>query len=867
MNWISPNNTSRPPVRRGRRALASTLAFALTAMAGPLRGAEFADADELLRKGDYVGCVAMAEEMIRERPYSLTWPLYLIEGLATLGRNQEAEAAVTNALVAESRSTRLRWLAAQAFRRTGRPDEAERMIDQIIELTASRPWAYRDASDLVVFGRAALLRGADPKEVLDRVYATARKHEPGHRDAYLATAELALEKGDYALAAKTCREGLEKLPEDPDLHHLLARAYAPSEPTLAAAETEQALDRNPKHLPSLLLLADHAIDAEDYEEGLSRLAVVRSVNPFHQEAWAYEAVIAALRNQAPRHEAALSMARKAWPGNPRVPCLVGLKLSQNYRFREGAEFQREALQLDADYFPARLQLAQDLLRLGDEGRGWQLAEQAHDADGYSVLALNLVTLRDTISQFASVTNEHFTLRMTPLEAEVYGERALGLLERARATLCAKYGLQLDERVLVEVFPEQKDFAVRTFGMPENHGFLGVCFGPVITANSPASRPGQTFNWEAVLWHEFCHVVTLHLTRNRMPRWLSEGISVYEERQASPAWGERMDPDYREMILGDELVPIAELSGAFLSPQSDKHLQFAYFESSLVVEYVVNEFGADALAAILRDLGEGHEINASIERHTAPMADLEKQFAAFARQQAEALAPDLDWDKPEEASLIADQGKMAWEIWAQTRPNNFYVLMRQATESLEVEDWAGALPVLEKLVERFPSFTGGDSSWSALAGAYRGLGKPEKEREALEHQARIDDEAVDAYQRLMELGTEAGDWPLVIENANRYLAVNPLVPLPHRQLARAAEAEDEPATAVTAYQALLALGPDNPALLHYQLARQLHRLGDPAARRHVLQALEDAPRFRAALDLLMEIDRTGSTPLQPAQDST
>ncbi|MCP5522643.1 MAG: hypothetical protein H7A46_13965 [Verrucomicrobiales bacterium] len=864
MNLISHCNFFQPRVRRGGM---TALTLSLAAIAGSLQAAEFADAEELLRQGDYAGCVAMAEEMIRERPYSLTWPLYLIEGLSTLGRDQEAETAVNNALVAESRSTRLRWLAAQVFRRTGKPDEAEKMIDQIIELTASRPWAYRDASDLVVFGRAALLRGADPKEVLDRVYATAKKNEPNHRDAYLATAELALDKGDYALAARGCREGLEKLPEDPDLHHLLARAYAPSEPTLAAAETEQALARNPKHLPSLLLLADHAIDAEEYEEAQARLAVVRSVNPFHQEAWALEAVVAALRNQTPQHEAALGMARKAWPGNPRVPHLIGLKLSQNYRFREGAEFQREALKLDADYFPARLQLAQDLLRLGDEGRGWQLAEQAHDSDGYSVLALNLVTLRDTLSQFATVTNEHFTLRMTPHEAAVYGERALALLDRARTTLCEKYRLQLDERVLVEVFPEQKDFAVRTFGMPENHGFLGVCFGPVITANSPASRPGQTFNWETMLWHEFCHVVTLHLTHNRMPRWLSEGISVYEERQANPAWGERMDPDYREMILGDELVPIADLSGAFLSPRSDKHLQFAYFESSLVVEYLVDRFGPDALGAILRDLGEGHEINATIERHTAPMTDLEPQFAAFAREQAKALAPDLDWEKPEETSLIADQGKAAWDIWAQTRPNNFYVLLRQAAKSIEAEDWAGALPVLESLVERFPTFTGPDSSWSALARAYRGLGDQAKERQALEHQAQIDDEAANVYERLMEIGKETGDWPLVIANANRYLAVNPLVPLPYRQLAQAAGELGEPAAAIGAYRALLALGPDNPAMVHYQLARQLHQLGDPAAKRHALQALEDAPRFRAALELLREINQAESTADGPAAEST
>ncbi len=42
-------------------------------------------------------------------------------------------------------------------------------------------------------------------------------------------------------------------------------------------------------------------------------------------------------------------------------------------------------------------------------------------------------------------------------------------------------------VIVEIFPQHKEFAVRTFGLPGADGLLGVCFGRVITANSPASQ--------------------------------------------------------------------------------------------------------------------------------------------------------------------------------------------------------------------------------------------------------------------------------------------------------------------------------------------------------------------------------------------
>jgi tetratricopeptide (TPR) repeat protein len=105
---------------------------------------------------------------------------------------------------------------------------------------------------------------------------------------------------------------------------------------------------------------------------------------------------------------------------------------------------------------------------------------------------------------------------------------------------------------------------------------------------------------------------------------------------------------------------------------------------------------------------------------------------------------------------------------------------------------------------------------------------------------------------MELGEGAGDWRAVEENANRYLAVNPLVPPPHAYLGRASEALDQPERAAEAYRVLLMLDPPDPAEAHFRLARVLHRTGDPAAKRQVLMALEEAPRFRDAHELLLEL---------------
>jgi hypothetical protein len=41
-------------------------------------------------------------------------------------------------------------------------------------------------------------------------------------------------------------------------------------------------------------------------------------------------------------------------------------------------------------------------------------------------------------------------------------------------------------------------------------------------------------------------------------------------------------------------------------------------------------------------------------------------------------------------------------------------------------------------------------------------------------------------------------------------------------------------------------------VHFRLARLLHEDRQPSAKRHVLLALEEAPRFRTAQRLLLEI---------------
>ncbi|MBU6398735.1 MAG: tetratricopeptide repeat protein [Verrucomicrobia bacterium] len=851
------------------------------------RGADLAEGERLLQHGDYAGCIRQAQAAIRASEWDETWPLLLAKAQLAVGQYAEAQTTVTNALRRFDNNVPLLLVAYDVLTANGQTNRARDVLDSLSELAGTRARYVRDAPGLVALGKAALLLGADPKLVLENFLDQAKRVDANNRDAWLASGDLALDKSDYQLAAQTFTEALKKFPRDPDVEFGLARAYAPSNAAQMGKALEAVLEANPNHVPALLLLADHLVDAEQYADAGQMLDRALRVNPWSPEVWAYRAVLAELRNDTNAEANARGAALKFWGANPRVDQLIGRKLSQKYRFAEGAAHQRQALRLGPDYLPAKLQLAQDLLRLGNEAAGWQLAEEVHERDGYDVTAFNLVTLRQTMAKFQTLTNADFVLRMSPGEAGLYGDRALALLERAKKTLSAKYGLRLERPTVVEIFPDQKDFAVRTFGMPLNPGFLGVCFGHVVTANSPAADPGHPANWEAVLWHEFCHVITLNLTRNRMPRWLSEGISVYEERQADPTWGQAMNRRYRQMVLGGELTPVGRLSAAFLTPKSNLDVQFAYFESSLVVEYLVRTFGFESLKGILVDLGQGIEINDAIARHTAPMTKVEKDFAAFARDRANDLAPGLDWKKPADLLVQGDDAERATSGKQGAAPpisrglglpavpgqgasesaadsTNYWVLTWQATALIRAEKWAEAKAPLERLIELYPGQTGGDCAYVMLARVCRELKEPDPERAALAKLAALDDTAADAYLRLMELDEAARDWAGVVENAERFLAVNPLLPQPYHYLAQASEELGHPDAAIRAYERLLLLDPSDLAEVHFRLARQLRQQGDGlGAKRHALEALEEAPRFRAAQRLLLAIEQTWPPPSAPA----
>lgn len=841
---VQPRTRLERPVQLGRNQSGQ----------GPLAASEneprrlIDQAAEAMRVGKYDKVIELANEGVNEQVWNERWPLLLIEAHMMVGQYREAKGALEASFERFGDHLGLRLLGIRVYQKNNETRAAKSQMQIIDRMIQQAPWRYTTATELVALGEYFLLRGEDPKLVLEACFDQSLKVLPDQTAAHIATAEMALEKGDAKVASQALSKALGIDEGSPHIYYLLFKAWRDTDRKKATDYLRRSLEINNRYVPSLVALAEEKLNEESYEDAEVVLAEIEQVNSRSSQLWALRAVAAHLQGDYLKEGEFRTKALADWSLDPEIDHTIGRHLGMHYRFKESVDYQRRALKMDANYVPAQTQLAQDLLRLGEEEEGWRLVEQVRAANPYDVTIYNLKQLQKAIDRMVMLEIPGFIVRMDAKEANIYGSEVLSLLKEARETLTQKYKVQLEEPIYVEIFPKQRDFAIRTFGLPGGEGFLGVCFGRLITANSPAALSVDS-NWKSVLWHEYCHVVTLQKTKNKMPRWLSEGISVYEETLKNSTWGQPLDPTYRKMLLGEDYFPISDLSSAFMKAKTPLHLQFAYYESSVAVEFFVNQYGFESLLKVLDDLAVGMPANDALRRAPGSLEALDAEFDMYAKQVAEKLGNAEAWIEPDSS------GGVDLSDWAAKHPESFWSLSRNAKEALLNEDWNLLLEHAQKIKQLWPADPREDGAYALMALAHRKLGDLTAEREALVQLVEKSSSAIGALTRLCQIDSQQQNWDGLLSWSQSWIDIMPLSLEAQRHRAMAATHLGQWEPALQSWQACLALEPIDESRVRYQIADSLFRLGRiEEAREMVLLALEESPRYPDALKLLVTINR-------------
>lgn len=804
----------------------------------------------LRETGDYAGAVRAARQGLQAGVEGAG--ALLGAALLATGRVAEARAALEGA-VAEAGAGRLPAeveLGILEYRH-GHRDRARALFAGLADrYSAAASGAGLSQPELAAVGRALVHLSRwryeyahDALDVLDEAQAAgAQDHGP-----QIAIGELFLERYDAAQATDAFRQVLAQNPLHARARLGLARAARLEGRTGAAEHLEAALATNPRVPGARSLMARIHLANGDLDRAGREVDRALEANPSNLEALGTRAAIFLLAGDDDAHAAAMAAAREASPAPTRSLVALAELSADHRRYEDAVTFALAAAAADSSSWAGWGLAGLNMVRLGRVAEGRAHLERAFAGDPFNLWFKNTLDLLDALAEYETVETEHFRLVLHESEADLLAPYMARVAERAYREMAGRYGMA-PPPIRVEAFRRHADFSVRTVGLT-GLGALGVSFGPALAMDSPAARARGQFNWASTLWHEIAHSFHMAVSGNRVPRWFSEGLAVHEQRKGHPTWGRGPSVSFARSLAAGTLRKVGELDRGFSNPRHPAEVSDTYFQASLVFELLEARHGFQSIVDMLHAYRNGASNEEAFEIALGVrLEDFEREFGAHLADRFGAAAAAVGED------AVAAPGDLAAARAAVARrPGRFeprMILGRALFDEGRLDD-AGRH--FARALELFPDYGGAD-------GPHWYLGRIREEQgdfaAAIRHYRafeRLNESHYEARTALARLLAQDGDAGGAGTVLHELAHVHPYAIEDRERAAELLEASSRLEDAALERRAVLALDPVDKATAHFRLARLLHKSGDRlGARRAVLAALELAPNYEEALDLLLAL---------------
>ena len=711
---------------------------------------------------------------------------------------------------------------AKVLENTGKRDEAKAIYDKLI--ANFQNGSTRSPNDLAYVARA--MWATEFFHDANDVFKLATQGNPRNAEAFVAWGDLLAEKYNEPEALASYEDALKIDSNMPEAHLGMARNFAMTDPERSGTELERALKTNPNFVEGHLLTAEQDIDSEQYDKAQQDIAKALAVNPRSVEALSLLASINFLQSNKSEFDKYVAQVLAINPYYSSLYDTIADNCVSLRLYKEAVDFAREALRLNPRDWNAMSVLGINLLRLGEDDEGKATLEQAYEGDPFNVWNVNTLTLLDSFANFDRYEVPNFKIKLHKKESAILRPYVTELLEKAYKTLSEKYEFKPQGPITFEMYPDHADFAVRTLGLP-GIGALGVCFGKLFVMDSPSARKPDTFNWGSTLWHEFAHVITLQITDHKIPRWFSEGLSVYEERKAYPGWGDDLKLDYLAAIKEKKLLSTADLNNGFIRPKYPTQVLVSYYQASLICDYIEQKFGFPAIKRML-----------TLYKAGKGTADVFK----------EALNRTLEEFDTEFFKWVDERVKSL-----DVKP--FTELISSGQQALASGDTDKAIETLSRAVEMYPEYSDEHNAYEPLADAYLKKGNKKAAVDTLKQFLNYSETGYKASLKLAELLQEDGDIAGARHALEGTVYIRPLDLEGHQKLGDILLGQKQFAPAVREFETLLTLNAPDRAGAYYKLAEaNLGQGNRQDARRNVMRALEIAPSYAPAQELLLKIVR-------------
>lgn len=734
--------------------------------------------------------------------------------------------------------------------------EYEQLLNRAMQEVQSRWYFYYRGDNVAAIAKVSERLGENPKMLLSSYYGTLIDSYPEFIAGYTGAGELAMKKGDYGMAEDYFVKALVVDEKNQIALAGLAECYQASGDPRANEIVDKLLTINPMNYRGNAVLIESHLESDHIDEAITVIDEALKVNPNQLEILALKATAFFLQDKLEEMREVQNQIVSYNPyysGAYRVP---GKMASQKYRFKEGVELQEKALALNPKDIEAKAQYALDLMRLGREEEGRQELDAVFKADPFNVQVFNLLEMLDTLNTYNEIDTGAFIIKMPKQESPILKDEVISLLKRAYDKYQFKYDIDLETPVYIEIFDHHDDFMVRSVGLPGSVGFMGICFGHLVTMDSPTARPEHTMNWRSVLWHEFVHVITLQKTKNRMPRWLSEGISVYEETEYSPAFGQKFDPSYKSLVDLDDLPGMMELELMFTQPKSSNDIQLGYFMSGEFAKFYMNRYGKDAMNPALDAIGQGADTTKALADGAKQTVDeVNNAFHDYLRSRLSILdnIPDVPEEEPHEDVMEIVQRQREQGVSWYDYESKYTNAVREAVKLVKEMKWDEAEALFTQAQELFPEMTGAHSPLVQLTHVYKESGQTEKLKETLWQIMDFDPANYPAALELIKLLVQDEDWQGVETVCSWAIGIDPFDPeiLTVHQRALVNTASFDQAAEVA--QKRIHIEPSYAIehridrITYLQKAQEYH-----TAKQELLELLEEYPHYWNGQKLLLEM---------------
>ena len=868
---------------------ARSLPVLLLLCTAPVGAQTVAEANEELRSGNYEDAERTFRRVLREDASSLGARRGLIEVLATTGEYDEAQSVALDAPAPVGTANALGEAlvlsgkldeADAAFRRAidgnardaltaeanlaellfnrGEIDEAMRRFDRFIDVYNAADGRL-SASELVAVGRAVSYLGRNEPALYHdalKAFDEASSIDPGWAEPLVRLGALFLSKYDSQSAQTEFNKVLAINPRHPAALLGLAQALEFDGAPGASNVLNRLLEVNPNHVEARALLARQHLTREGHSEARAEAEKALAVNPNALPALTALAGSYMLAGDAAEFREIRS---RALAINPRYAALDATLAELSVRTRRYAQAvirANAAIALDSASWEAWGLLGLNELRLGNIEEGNAHLERAFEGDPYNPWFKNSLDLLDTFERFESISTEHFELFLHGTESDLLAIYLAPIAEEAYDSLSRRYGVEPPLPVRAEFFPSHADFSVRTLG-ETGLGALGVSFGSVLVMDSPGARELGDYNWASVFWHELAHTFHLGMTDHRVPRWFSEGLAVHEQRKARPGWGHQPNIPFLRALRDGDLKKVSDLNDGFMRPDYPQQVIFSYYQASLVFQVIEDQYGFDAIRDMLDGYRRG-ETTADLFESVLdkPLDEFDDEFDDYLKTRFRGPLRGLVeiGDPPSATANTSDL-----ENFVRGNPGDLVGRLRLGAALMGEQRFDDAKPHLDAALRIFPEHGGADSPYWYLAQIHRAEGELENAVDAL---ARLTDLSESNYHALLmqaDVLEELGRPEQAARALDKAVLIWPYDIDLHLRLAELHSQVGFFEGAVRERSAVVALKPTDMAEAHYRLAIAHQDAGDRAlARRAVLKALDLAPNYEDALELLLEIRARTST---------